>query len=172
VTSSCGRLFDAVSSLIGLRHKIAYEGQAAVELEMCQTLSEKGSYPWTIEEKDHKMIMLTAKMIHGVVEDIRNGITRGIISRRFHNTLTEMFTGACVRLRDETGMDRVAMSGGAFQNVTLMTSLTRSLVSKGFQVYSNRLVPCNDGGICLGQAVCAGMRYAGLRGEFEEDEIR
>ena len=166
MTSSCGRLFDAVSSLIGLKHEIAYEGQAAVELEMCQNLSEKGKYPWVMKKKEDKWVIHTSRIIRGVVEDIGNGVTRGRISRRFHHTLIEMFTGACLKLRDDKGIARVAMSGGAFQNVTLTTGLIHSLHSRGFKVYTNRLVPCNDGGLSLGQAVCAGMRHAGWEGEF------
>ena len=158
-TSSCGRLFDAVSSLIGLRHKVAYEGQAAVELEMCQNLKEDGKYPWGIEERNRQLILLTSEMIHSIVEDIKKGRSRGTISRRFHNTLMDMFTGACLRLRDESGINLVAMSGGAFQNMTLLKGLTQSLTSRGFRVYTHRLVPANDGGLSLGQAVCAGMRY-------------
>jgi len=166
LTSSCGRLFDAISSLIGLRHKIAYEGQAAVELEMCQNLNENGRYPWGIEEKNGHLILLTSKIIRGVVEDIKKGFSRGIISRRFHNTLIDMFTAICVMLREKSGIDQVAMSGGAFQNVTLLTNLTRSLTSNGFKVFTHRLVPTNDGGLSLGQAVCAGFRYEGVKGEF------
>ena len=167
LTSSCGRFFDAVSSLIGLKKKIAYEGQAALELEMCQSLSEKRRYAWKIEEGDHQLVLLTSDMINDIVEDLEKGLSRGMISRRFHNTLIEMFTGVCLRLRDETGIELVAMSGGAFQNVTLLTGLLRSLTSEGFKVFSHSLVPANDGGLSLGQAVCAGMRYGGMKGEFE-----
>ncbi len=168
-TSSCGRLFDAVSSLIGLRHKIAYEGQAAMELEMCQNLSEKGKYPWGIEEKKGHWILLTSDIIRSAVEDIKRGVNRGIISRRFHNTLIDMFTGICVRLREESGIGQVAMSGGSFQNVTLLTGLSRSLTSNGFTLFTQKVVPSNDGGLSLGQAVCAGLKYMGVKGEFDRD---
>ncbi|KPK22096.1 MAG: carbamoyltransferase HypF [Nitrospira bacterium SG8_3] len=167
LTSSCGRLFDAISSLIGLRQKIAYEGQAAMELEMRQNLREKGKYPWAIEEKKGHLILLTSDIIKSAVEDIKAGISRGIISRRFHNTLIDMFTGTCIRLREASGIDHVAMSGGAFQNVTLLNGLSRSLTSKGFKVFTQKVVPSNDGGLSLGQAVCAGLRYMGVKGKFE-----
>ncbi len=167
LTSSCGRLFDALSSLIGLRQKMAYEGQAAMELEMCQNLSEKGKYPWAIEEKKGPLILLTSDIIRSVVEDIKAGMSRGIISRRFHNTLIDMFTGTCVRLREASGIDHVAMSGGCFQNVTLMKDLSRSLTSHGFKVLTQKVVPSNDGGLSLGQAVCAGLRYMGVKGAFD-----
>jgi hydrogenase maturation protein HypF len=167
LTSSCGRLFDAISSLIGLRQKIAYEGQAAMELEMCQNLREKGKYPWGIEEKKGQLILLTSDIIQSAVEDIKMGVTRGIISRRFHNTLIDMFTATCLRLREAGGIDHVAMSGGCLQNVTLMKGLSRSLTSHGFKVLTQKIVPSNDGGLSLGQAVCAGLRYMGVKGEFE-----
>jgi len=166
LTSSCGRLFDAVSSLIGLRHKIAYEGQAAVELEMCQKLSEKGRYPWEVEEKKGRLVLRTSDIIKSIVEDLKKENTRGIISRRFHNTLIDMFTRTCMRLREEKGIGQVAMSGGAFQNVTLLTGLTRSLTSRGFTVFTQKIVPSNDGGLSLGQAVCAGLKFQGEQGEF------
>ncbi|UCB50355.1 MAG: carbamoyltransferase HypF [Deltaproteobacteria bacterium] len=167
LTSSCGRLFDALSSLIGLRQKIAYEGQAAMELEMCQNLSEKGKYPWAMEEEKGHLILLTSDIIRGAVEDMKAGIRRGIISRRFHNTLIDMFTGTCVRLREASGIDQVAMSGGSFQNVTLLNGLSRSLTSNGFKVFTQKVVPSNDGGLSLGQAVCAGLRYMGVKGAFD-----
>jgi hydrogenase maturation protein HypF len=170
-TSSCGRLFDAISSLVGLRQRIAYEGQAAVELEMCQNRSEEGKYPWGIEQTNGRLVLGTSEIIHGVVEDIKNGFSRGIISCRFHNTLIEMFTDTCLRLRDREGIDQVAMSGGAFQNVTLMSGLTRSLTSHDFEVYTHRLVPTNDGGLALGQAVCAGLRFMEMQGAFGDYEI-
>lgn len=169
LTSSCGRLFDAISSLIGLRQEISYEGQAAMELEMCQNLSEKGKYPWAIKEKKGHLILLTSDIIRSAVEDIKIGISRGIISRRFHNTLIDMFTGACIKLRELSGIGHVAMSGGSFQNVTLLNGLSRALTSNGFKVFTQKVVPSNDGGLSLGQAVCAGVRYMGVKGEFDTE---
>lgn len=166
MTSSCGRLFDAVSALIGLRHRTAYEGQAAIELEMCQDLRENGAYPWRMEEQDHLLRLKTLEIIRGIVEDIKKGIGRGILSRRFHNTLIGMYTETCRILRDRTGMETVAMSGGAFQNTTLLTGLTKALSSEGFRILTQKIVPSNDGGISLGQAVCAGMRRIGWEGAF------
>ena len=133
---------------------------------MCQKLSEKGRYPWEVEEEDGRLLLRTSDIIKSIVEDLKKGYTRGIISRRFHNTLIDMFTRTCIRLRDENGMDQVAMSGGAFQNVTLLTGLTRSLTSKGFGIFTQKIVPSNDGGLSLGQAVCGGLRFLGEKGEF------
>jgi hydrogenase maturation protein HypF len=165
-TSSCGRLFDAVSSLVGLRDRTAYEGQAAIELEMCQSPNESGAYPWRVQDGSYPWIMETTPLIRGVVDDLQGRVSRGRISGRFHNTLIEMFSDVCIRLREETGIDRVAMSGGSFQNVTLLTGLTRRLTSHGFSVYTHSLVPTNDGCLALGQAVCAGLRHAGEEGIY------
>jgi len=167
LTSSCGRFFDAVSALLGLRHKIGYEGQAAIELDMCQNPHEEGMYSWQLQKEDDNWVMLTSEIVKGVVEDITKGVGKGIISRRFHNTLVHMVTELCVRIRDKMGIDKVALSGGSFQNVSLLTGLSHALEHKEFSVYSHALVPTNDGGLALGQAVCAGLRYAGVKGEYE-----
>ena len=110
--------------------------------------------------------MKTTDIVRGVVSDIEKGEGRGSISGRFHNTLIQMLTDACLKIREESGIEQVAMSGGAFQNRTLLTGLTRALSDEGFRVYSHEKVPTNDGGLSLGQAVCAGMRYSGVEGEF------
>ncbi len=170
LTSSCGRLFDAVSSLIGLRHRNAYEGQAPIELEMCRRRGAKGYYPWRIEEKGDHRRLLTDDLIRSIVEDLVGGTSKGTISARFHNTLIHMFHETCRLLREETGIRDVAMSGGSFQNATLLTGLTRVLEQDGFRVYSHRLVPSNDGGLALGQAVCAGLRHRGWKGRYKQHE--
>jgi hydrogenase maturation protein HypF len=167
LTSSCGRLFDAVSSLVGLRDTIAYEGQAAIELEMCRSPKERGTYSWQVRQENDPWIMETIPLVRGVVEDLQGGVRRGRISGRFHNTLIQMFSEVCIRLREQTGINRVAMSGGSFQNATLLTGLTRLLTSQGFSVYTHSLVPSNDGCLALGQAVCAGLRHAGEKGEYD-----
>ena len=168
LTSSCGRLFDAVSALVGLRKSIAYEGQAAVELEMAQTGKDQGVYPWGADLIDGVWVIKTNEMIRAMVEDIRRGGGRGLVARRFHNTMLRMLTQLCVHIREETGINQVAASGGAFQNATLLAGLARSLETEGFHAYAHARVPSNDGGLCLGQAVCAGLRHAGHKGMFED----
>ena len=111
--------------------------------------------------------METLPLVRGVVEDLQGGVRRGRISGRFHNTLIQMVSEVCIRLREQTGINRVAMSGGSFQNATLLTGLTRLLTSQGFSVYTHSLVPSNDGCLALGQAVCAGLRHAGEKGEYD-----
>ena len=172
-TSSCGRLFDAVSALIGIRKEMAYEGQAAIELEMCRNPDEKGAYPFDICFRNGQRILETGPIIQGVVADLQNGKAQGVISSRFHNTLINMFHQICAIIRTESHMEKVALSGGAFQNKTLLSGVTRILTADGFDVISQEKVPANDGGLSLGQAVIAGMQCSGYNGRFEENyEIR
>jgi len=168
LTSSCGRLFDAVSALLGLRHRAAYEGQAAIELEMCQSPREKGHYPWHIKEEGDVWVMITTGIVRGIVEDIEKREHRGAISRRFHNSLIGMLKEICVKIVDESGIEQVVLSGGSFQNMTLLAGLTLALKDEGLKVYSHAKVPTNDGSLSLGQAVCAGLIYSGYKGEFKE----
>jgi hydrogenase maturation protein HypF len=166
-TSSCGRLFDAVSSLLRIRDRNAYEGQAAIELEMAQRRSGSGSYACELKREGDTWILGTASLIRGIVSDILSGVPRGLISRRFHQSLILLLTEVCERVREESGLGAVALSGGSFQNATLLRGLTRSLGERGFSVYSHALVPTNDGCLALGQAVSSGLRFAGMKGEYD-----
>ena len=168
LTSSCGRLFDAVSALLGIRQKIAYEGQAAILLEMAQNRDEGGRYPFEIVRKGQTWIMETAPIMRAIVDDLKRGQGVGAISRRFHLTMIHMLCGMCIRVRQESGLSKVALSGGTFQNRTLLGGLSQALASKGFEVLTHAKVPSNDGGLSLGQAVCGGMTAKGVTGEFEE----
>jgi hydrogenase maturation protein HypF len=109
---------------------------------------------------DHGFRIPTAPIIQGVVTDIQHGLSNAHISRRFHTTLVHLFTDLCCHLRRQTDLDRVVLSGGTFQNAILLEELSRSLAKSGFDVYTHRLVPPNDGGISLGQAVAAGAMLA------------
>ena len=167
LTSSCGRLFDAIASLLGLRDTIAYEGQAAIELEMCQTKKASGTYPVSFSIDQGMRILEMRDLIRSVVEDIIKGTPAGVISSRFHNSLINLFTDVASDIRSEMGLSEVVLSGGSFQNATLLLGLHRALGSRGFTVYSHRLVPSNDGGLSLGQAVFAGLKASGKKGNFE-----
>jgi hydrogenase maturation protein HypF len=157
LTSSLGRLFDAVAAIIGLRRSVVFEGQAAMELEMIADGQAQGSYvqQWP---KDAGTQLQAAPIIRAVVQDLLQGVPAFIISRRFHDTLVVLFCGLCGQIRQQTGINQVALSGGCFQNSLLLSGLTSALVQQGFEVYSHALVPTNDGGIALGQAVIAGQR--------------
>ncbi len=154
LTSSLGRLFDGIAAIVDIKHKIAFEGQAAMELEM---LAEgEGDviydYEW-IPENGYKI--LTRPIIRGVVSDMTQGIRPSVISQKFHQTLIRLFAELCETIRGDSGLNRVVLSGGAFQNSILLTGLITSLEKEGFRVFSHTRVPTNDGGISLGQAMVA-----------------
>jgi len=153
-TSSLGRLFDGVAALAGLRKTVAFEGQAAMELEMAADLSETGEYAYAVPQGAPLAIPMET-IIQGIVQDVQKQIHLSGISMKFHNTLVHLFTDVCINLRQQTGFAKVALSGGVFQNSILLSGLTNSLASKGFEVLSHTRVPSNDGGIALGQAVVA-----------------
>ncbi len=168
LTSSCGRLFDAVSAILCIRGHIAYEGQAAIELEMCQVGQDDMVYPFSIQTQGETWIMDSRDIIKAIVNDIMRGETKGRISKRFHNTMIRMFAVMTSKISKVTGIRQIVLSGGVFQNATLLSGLTKALVGMGFKVYSHSLVPTNDGGLSLGQAICAGMKYSGQKGNFGE----
>jgi hydrogenase maturation protein HypF len=156
LTSSLGRLFDAVAALAGLRPRVSFEGQAAMELEMAADPEPPAvlyAHGW--DTQNGVSVIQTAPLIRGVVADLEAGRTAGYVSARFHATLVRLFADLCGQLRRDTGLDRVALSGGVFQNVMLLAGLKHALEEGGFHVYTHALVPCNDGGIALGQAVAA-----------------
>ncbi|OQY23863.1 MAG: carbamoyltransferase HypF [Chloroflexi bacterium] len=155
-TSSVGRLFDAVSALAGVRQEVNYEAQAAIELENLVLPDETGAYPF--ELASYALRIDPAPCIRAVVADARAGTPAGVIAARFHNGLARMMRDVCLRLREESGLDEVALSGGVFQNVALLGKSVSLLREAGFTVYTHHLTPPNDGGISLGQAVVASAR--------------
>jgi hydrogenase maturation protein HypF len=155
LTSSCGRLFDGVAVLVGLRKTVAFEGQAAMELEMVQKMEPASTYPWEILNDKGIHLIQPQPIIRGVVEDVQRGSSTALISRRFHLTLIEVLSRVTREIRSETGIKKVVLGGGVFQNRILLTGMEERLQAEGFQVYSKALVPSNDGGIALGQAVAA-----------------
>ncbi|MBW2317186.1 MAG: carbamoyltransferase HypF [Deltaproteobacteria bacterium] len=159
LTSSCGRLFDSVAALTGVRNYVAYEGQAAVELEAMADGDMERVYAFEIQKTSDVEQFLTEPIIRAVAEDVREGCSQGLISATFHNTLVALFLEVCQRARTTHGLSQVVLSGGCFQNARLLVQLTRALETDGFEVYGQAAVPCNDGGIALGQAVAADAMY-------------
>jgi hydrogenase maturation protein HypF len=158
LTSSMGRLFDAVSSLLSVRDRVNYEGQAAIELEMIADPDEKGEYPFEIREAEQPMVVDPIKIVREIVKDLNRGLPPSCISGKFHRTVARLVVETCKRLRLYCGLERVVLSGGVFQNTLLLGLVFECLEEAGFEVYTHHLVPTNDGGISLGQAVVAHMR--------------
>lgn len=155
LTSSSGRLFDAVSALIGIRNEVYYEGQAAIEMEMAAERAEEGVYPFERERSNETLVILLEPLIRAIVSDIAAGVGQGTIASRFHNTMAALILDICLGVKNSGGPGRVALSGGVFQNSLLLEKTIDALESHGFTVYTHRLVPTNDGGIALGQVVVA-----------------
>jgi hydrogenase maturation protein HypF len=164
LTSSLGRLFDGVAAILGLRREVAFEGQAAMELEMIADGEERGAYDFCWSDGACRRLQF-APLIRGVVSDIQNSVPAFVISRKFHSTVIRMCTALCAELRRESGLDRVALSGGCFQNGLLLGGLIQALGADRFEVLTHRLVPTNDGGLSLGQAVIAAAAAAGKTSE-------
>ncbi len=153
-TTSAGRLFDAVSSLVGVRHRVGYEGQAAMELEALVDHEEQGSYPFEVSDRG-RWVIDPAPVLAAIVDDVRAGMPPGVVAARFHRGLAAAITTVAVRVRHRTGLATVGLTGGVFQNATLTETAERMLTDEGFRVLTHRLVPPNDGGLALGQAVVA-----------------
>ncbi|HEX3987131.1 MAG TPA: carbamoyltransferase HypF [Acidobacteriaceae bacterium] len=156
-TSSAGRLFDAVASLIGLRHTVSFEGQAAMMLEAVAD-SDAGlpssPYAFALTGADPIDVDLRP-MIREIVAELERGTSASQIASRFHATLVAVVTALCRRMRDDLRLHRVCLSGGCFQNALLLEGCLRSLADAGFEVFFQQEVPANDGGISLGQAAVA-----------------
>ena len=164
-TSSAGRLFDAVAALAGVRGQVNYEGQAAVELEWLSTgIAPDGVYPFEIvrESEARPWTVDTRPLIRAANADAEAGTGAAAIGRRFHSTLVEMIAAVCARLRGETGLSAVVLSGGVFLNALLTRETEERLTADGFRAYRHRLVPPNDGGLSLGQVAVAAAQFKGV----------
>jgi hydrogenase maturation protein HypF len=152
-TSSCGRLFDAVASIAGVRQEVNYEGQAAIELEAIAA-EEDAAYPFELDG-DGPWTLDFRPAIRRIAREAAAGEPAGAISARFHNTVAAALVEMCRRLRAESRLNRVCLSGGAFQNAILVRLAAAGLRSAGFEAFLHSRVPPNDGGIALGQAAIA-----------------
>lgn len=155
LTSSMGRLFDAVAALVGVRDTVSYEGQAAIELEQIVEPAEALAYEAALDEGVDGFLVRGADLVRAVVADLQRGVATPVIAARFHNGVARIVLDGCRVLRRRSGRDTVALSGGVFQNATLLDRAAALLESDGFRVLTHRQVPANDGGISLGQVVVA-----------------
>lgn len=155
ITSSMGRLFDAVASILGIRQEVTYEGQAAVELQMKAHEGEEAVYPFLLTDSSPPWRIQTDPIIRSVVADVQDGISRARIAARFHNTITSMITHTVSRIAEEIRKEPVVLSGGVFQNSYLLSACKRALERLKFDVYHHTEVPPNDQGISLGQVMVA-----------------
>jgi hydrogenase maturation protein HypF len=178
-TSSLGRLFDAVAALVGLptgadvepyTGTLLYEGQAAIELEIAASPASRGGdtgksiYPFTLKMRDSTGTLLdVAPMIRAIVSDIQQGVPVSLIASCFHRSIAALLATTCSGVRARTGLNIVALSGGVFQNRLLLEQLVIRLEEMAFQVYTNRRVPPNDGGISLGQIAVAAARLERMK---------
>jgi hydrogenase maturation protein HypF len=160
LTSSCGRLFDAVAALLNLRQIVSYDGQGAIELEaLAEDGDNGGEYTYNIVFHDDAPLQLDfSPMFPEILSDIAAGIRSADIALCFHRTVASAAKEVCLHIADSTGLDRVVLSGGVFQNRLLSEMIYTALTGKGLNVFTHRLVPPNDGGIALGQAAIAGRR--------------
>ncbi|MDY7018937.1 MAG: carbamoyltransferase HypF, partial [Chloroflexota bacterium] len=181
LTSSMGRLFDAISALTGIRGEIDYEGQAAIELEMAvhaphykkrsssiiarsvsdgEIFKNTEIYPYHIAKDQGVRIIQLGELLLTIIGDLKQNVSRAKISLKFHNTVAQMVNEMCELIANETAIKQVALSGGVFQNRLLLRKTVNLLKTNGFQVLTHKQSPCNDGGISLGQAVIANFATA------------
>lgn len=175
-TTSAGRLFDAVASLIGLRHTVTYEAQAAIELEGIASEEASNAYTFHIQTvqpgtkwmpvysttPETALMIDPGQVLASIISDLRAGVSSGIIAARFHDGLVNVLVSVCQRLQAFGYGSRVALSGGVFQNVRLLSTLKQRLQEVGFTVFEHKFVPANDAGLALGQAVIGAQHFSGL----------
>ncbi len=158
LTSSCGRLFDAVAAITGIRGEIEYEAQAAIELEMtamdAASVDDK-CYPYSIAIEGSGYIVIFKDMLAAIIADMKKGISQPVMAYRFHRTMAKITADVCRRIANDTSISRIALSGGVFQNRLLLKLTLDALDKTALDVITHRQLPTNDGCISLGQAVIA-----------------
>ena len=158
LSSGMGRLFDGVAAILGIKTRCSYEGQGAILLEAAAK-DDGGTYPILLS--GCPLVFDWREMIRAIVRDQQQGMETGIIAARFMNTLVEMAVRMAVAAREDTGLNRVCLSGGSFQNMYIMHQLPDRLRAEGFQVYHHSRVSTNDEGIALGQLMIANAKWKG-----------
>ena len=160
LTSSAGRLFDAAASLILEKYKANFEAELAIKLERIASKYEPSvsSYKFKIAREENTYVLDPGPMFKEIIADLKSKVPKEKIASRFHLTVAEMVRKTCLILRKETGINRVALSGGVFQNKLLLKFCLDLLYKEGFRVFAHKALSCNDSGISLGQAVIVGYR--------------
>jgi hydrogenase maturation protein HypF len=161
LTTSGGRLFDAVSALTGICLEASHEGQPAMLLEQAALSSATREYPFDVQVEDGRLVLDTRPIVAAIVKDLVKGRAPGEVAGRFHRTLAAAILEVCRALRGGTGMNRVCLGGGVFQNDLLLSDVTSRLETCNFEVYVPRETPVGDGGIALGQVLVAHARLEG-----------
>jgi len=159
LTSSCGRLFDAVSSLLNICHENTYEGQAAIEMSelliRVPPVTQLDPYPYKIKDRSINL----EDTIKSIIADAENGVPKEVVTKRFHDTIVKLIVDAVNKARAKTGITTVVLSGGTWQNRYLLSTTSEILKKEGYKVLYHSKVPSNDGGIALGQAIIAYQRW-------------
>jgi hydrogenase maturation protein HypF len=172
LTSSMGRLFDAVASLIGIRNDVTYEAQAAIEMEALSkaSVSDAKPYPYHVDQTESGAVIHLKELLSAIVQDVRANEFAGVIGARFHKTAADVAIDICKRARASRGLNEVALSGGVWQNQILLDLVRTGLEREGFIVYFHKQVPTNDGGLALGQALIASFQISNHEEHEEREE--
>ncbi len=157
LTTSAGRLFDAVAAICGLRAEVNYEGQAAAELEGLADPAETTAYELPLEGEE-VLVLDAREPLHRLAGELEAGAPAAVVAARFHNGLADATATACAHAADRTGLDLVVLSGGVFQNRLLLERTAEALSARGLQVLRPQRLPPNDGGISYGQVAAAAAR--------------
>jgi hydrogenase maturation protein HypF len=160
LTTSMGRLFDAVGALCGLRPRVNYEGQAAIELEAACDRAEQGSYQISVGSEDGRITIDPRATIRAVAGDVEAGVALGVIASRFHSAVAMATVEACTRAAFSEDTELIVLSGGVFQNRRLLEAVMAGLHAHGLRVLVPERLPVGDGGISYGQAAIAARRLA------------
>jgi len=159
LTSSAGRMFDVAAALAGLRLEAQYDGQAACELEAAAA-GTSAYYDFILDKSGDPWVIDTRPLFRQMLADVQSGVDAGMIAGKFHESMARVIVSTCKELSTRTGIERVALSGGVFQNELLTLRVLEGLKSIGLRPFIHRRVPTNDGGISLGQAIIAARRIS------------
>lgn len=154
-TSSMGRLFDGISSILGVNNKVTFEGEAAINLENICDENNSETYIFQIIRDKESFIFCFDDIIKGIIYDINSKNNISIIGKKFHNTVVKGTIEMALSIREDTNINTIVISGGVFQNEILFKGVIEGLNKYNFNVIAHKIIPCNDSGVSLGQLVIA-----------------